>query len=469
MKISHALLVALGSALALTASACAERTGGEEAGSSEGGDGDGDGDGGGDGDGDGDGGQGCWEDDSCPKIDILFVVDNSGLMAEEQGKLAQAATGLVDELVGMIDDQGANAPGDVNIMVTTTDMGHPACAPFQPDGYEPAAGSPVATACIDRLDGFLTVGNEDFKEICTDVCPVSVTPNDPFIHFEGEEAISNNVTGGDVHAALACILPQGVVGCGYESPLESMMQALNPAAEWNVGDQPFLRDDATLAIAILSDEADCSVQSPAGYVHFMDDDSFWEVNPDTGTKTQPTSAVCWNAGVECGAPDADGIYADCSAVDHDVLHDLSRYADYLHSELIENQHKPVVMLGVLGIPEVTEHAIEAPYEPVAGGIDDLVYHRWNADTWPQGDMLPEEEDTVEHKQWMFGIGPGCTGADGNGEFSGQAIPPVRMRELCESLDEDDQVACCLESACDDDYAAALTCLRGMIETHSIPG
>jgi hypothetical protein len=249
-----------------------------------------------------------------------------------------------------------------------------------------------------------------------------------------------------------------------------MLQAINPEAEWNQGPNPFLRDDAILAIAIVTDEADCSVRSPDGFAFFTNPmfDAYWETNPDSGDKTQATSAVCWNAGVDCGSPDQNGVYEDCVSQDNGVLHPTSRYVDYLKENLISSG-KEVLMLGILGVPEVTEHNDQPPYQPTKGGVQDLVYRQWRDAQWPTGDLLPGDPDSAADKEWEFGVGPGCTGDDGMNGFTGQAIPPVRVKEVCQALDEDsDQIRCCIESICDSDFSPALRCLSGIIQTTLIP-
>ncbi len=452
------------------------------------GDGDGDstitGDGDGDGDGDMDGGDG----DPCPPggcldvavggdgddggggigtgaVDLLFVIDNSGTMAEEQVNLAQNFAGLVDQLNSLEDAMGNPVQGDIQIMVTTTDMDHSLCTDFHPMGYAPAKGAPVATPCLDRLSDFENNTSSAFGS-CLSVCEKSVTLNngDQFIKWNGENTninatdLSNNQLSGvaAVTAALECIGPQGISGCGYEAPLESMLQALNPNQAWNSGAEPFLRDNSLLAIAVVTDEADCSTR-PDGQVYFYDQmfDNYWPLDPTTMEKKRATSATCWYAGVDCGSPDMNGIYADCTAVDNGVLHSVyNRYVGYLKNAL----NRDVIMLGILGVPEVTAHNPEAPFEPTAGGVLDLVYRDWQA-----ADILAGDPDTPEEKTFNFGIGPGCTNT-----ATGQAIPPVRVREVCESLDEEDAVKCCIESICDDDFSPAIGCLTGAIEETIVP-
>ena len=111
---------------------------------------------------------------------------------------------------------------------------------------------------------------------------------------------------------------------------------------------------------------------------------------------------------------------------------------------------------------------------------DLVYRDWrDPDFASGGDILPGEWSTgktAAHKQFEFGIGPGCTGFDADSmAFNGQAIPPVRIREVCEALNRENpdgstDVRCCIESICDTDFSPAIECLTGTIgKTIVVPG
>ena len=444
--------------------------------------------------------QSCQTDGDCVMIDLLFVIDNSGTMGEEQLNLAKNFAMLITQLEALEDTQGNQVGADVNIMVTTTDMGNPSCnGPWVHDDYVPANGSPIATACTERMGRFTSYDMPPvvLDEACTDVCDPDdpVVPSDQFIHFDRH---GDNVENGDPAHALACLGPQGIDGCGYESPLEAMAQALNPTACWNDPDncedadelgntKPFLRDGAVLAIAIITDEADCSVRDYS----IMADADFQETNPTTGAPGA-SSAICWHAGVACTDLEPEtGKYSGCVAVNRDrdsavgvsdeeaVLQPLSRYVKLLDS--MREQGREVIMLGVLGVPEVTEHAMVPPFQPIAGGVRDIEYRTWQDPEYPDGDILPDEwADGVRavDKQFEFGIGPGCTGVDDAiGEFTGQAVPPVRVRSVCESLDvpddpstqeDDTQIRCCIESICDEDFSPAIRCMTGLIQTAFTP-
>lgn len=409
---------------------------------------------------------------------MLFVIDNSGTMGEEQLNLAQNFPVLIGKLENL--EMFTGVPMDVNIAVTTTDFGkggtdgdlNPWCAQWEtlkPE-YVAASGAHVNTACTTRLEQFTGVVAMDqtpptFDEACTEVCTNdAAVPSDSFIHFDGN---GDNIPNGTPSEALSCIGPQGIDGCGYESQLEAMLQSLNPGAPWN---QDFLRDDAVLAIVMITDEADCSVKDYT----MIHDETFMEWDPEA-EEYRASSAICWNAGVTCSGPDVDGVYTDCQSTTNDKLQPTARYIDFLQY-FVQNQDKEVVMLGILGVPLVTRHSDDLPYEPIEGGVHALVYRDWDAGVYPSGDILPLDNASGEDamtKTFQFGIGPGCTGQDGMGGFTGQAIPPVRIKEVCESLNRDDDpgtadvdetaVRCCIESICDTDFSAALNCLSGIIQ------
>ena len=443
------------------------------------------------------------EGEACTtnKIDLLFVIDNSGTMGEEQLNLASNFPGLIEQLQQLEDGHGDVVGADVNIMVTTSDFDNPNChGPWSKPDYVAAKGSPIYTPCTERLERFTGFGDDPLviEEACLESCDPAgaASPSDQFIHFDPE---GDNVVGGDAADALGCVGPQGIDGCGFEAPLESMSQALNPAACWNdpanCGDpawawieQPFLRDGAVLAIAIITDEADCSVKD----FSIMDDPTFMEVDPISGVQ-RSSSAICWNAGVVCTELDPrTGEYAGCTSANRSpegevgvsdgaaVLQPLSRYTNVLAA--LRAEGREIIMLGVLGVPEVTDHADAPPHHPTAGGLDALVYRTWRDPDVPGGgDILPDEwSDGVRavHKQFEFGVGPGCTGYDPlGGTYTGQAIPPVRIREVCESLDTPDdpdtvadetRIRCCVESICGDDFSPAIRCLTGLIQEAVTP-
>jgi len=405
----------------------------------------------------------------CPnELDVLIVVDNSATMAEEQLRLARAMPQFVEQLSSMTTPLGEPLDPDVHVMVTTTDFGHPRCG-FDVESYVAAQGAPTTTPCTDRLSDFeRPLAGLSVPETCTDVCPTGVAPTDHYLAFSPSgsnvpdtpdvDIDGDGVPDSDVARALACLVPQGITGCDFESPLETMLQGAADTRSWNQGPNPFLRDDAALAIMIMTDEFDCSVRVMGGYDIFFQDTTHQNIDPDLGAP-QPTSAVCWNAGVECTGMSPD--YGECTSTGDD-LHDVERYTQYLYDYYAEQNGKQVVMLELVGVPEVTARMPDAPFLPIAGGVDALAYRDWIDAPYPMGDLSPQdiaEGRTAAHKMFESGIGPGCIGQDAGGQITTQATPPVRMLEVCNGLGEGN---CCVESICDDDYGPALHCLSGML-------
>ena len=406
----------------------------------------------------------------CGEVDVLLVVDNSGSMAEEQLALARAMVGWVGQV--LVEEQNY----DVQVMVTTTDMGNPVCTPFQPAGYEPAQGAPVATGCNSRIDDFVGLGADPLQvpEVCTSVCPADVTPSEPFVAFgrngtnvpevPDADIDGDGVLDSPVAQAVACLVPQGIDGCGYESPLEAMLQALNPGAPWNDGERPFLRPNAALVVIVLTDEADCSIDD----FSIMQDPQWWNTNPDTG-QPAASSALCWNAGVSCDGPDGNGVFSNCSASTGTPLEETSRYTGYLRDELVGVQHKPVEFFAINGVPAVTQYDDAPPYAPTAGGENDLLVRQWRDAPYPGGDLLPDDVEagiTAEDKTFQFGIGPACTGQTVMGDFTGQAVPNLRLLEVCHALDDDAraQQHCFVDSVCSESYVPILNTVWGRMQS-----
>ncbi len=365
------------------------------------------------------------------QVDVLFVIDNSGSMGPTQGRLAASIGAFVNVLEG--------AGLDYRVAVTTTDSGNPRCAMTAPEG-----GNFVMSSCLDRVAaGEFEYNGEDFASACQDFCAfsdseLSVVPTTtetddaaaprPWLERTAGQL---NVEGASATQALQCYLPQGVVGCGFESQLESMYLGLAKAQDQNSKNYGFLRYGAQLAVVIVTDEADCSY-SPGAKEIFTTNKVFWN-SPDDPA---PTSALCWRAGVECSAP---APYPGCHAENHDpdgppgasdaqaVLQPLSKYVDFVKG--IEQQKQPgqrVKVSLIAGVP-VGYDSLDA----------EIVY-----------------ADAEDDSQFLFGIGPGCERSEGSGTQI--AVPPVREREFAEAFTLDPATARNLYSICDGEFSAALT-------------
>ena len=396
-----------------------------------------------------------------PHLDVLIVVDDGPTMFEEQANVARNFIVIAERLESFTNAYGELLDADTQVMVVHTSIGTTACS--GPGG----GGIPVSTSCRDRIADFSDPATGDASEACDSVCPQSVAPSAAFIQFD---AAGNNIVGatdvdldGDgasesaVAQALACIGPQGISGCRYGSTLEAMRAALEPSAPWNEAAEPFLRPGVPIAIIVISDGLDCSGADATT----LDDPAHWNVDPLTG-QPAPSEALCWNAGVQCDGPDAAGTFTECQSL-AEPLTPTSEYSGFLDG-LRTSMNKEVFLLGAVGVPRVTEHNTVQPFQPEEGGVAALRIHEWT-----ERDLLADDVATgvtAADKQFELGVGPGCSGTV-DGQVIGQATPPQRVIEVCQSLDRDidtsdTKIRCCLESVCDESFDAVTNCLYALV-------
>ena len=374
------------------------------------------------------------EVENVREAEILIVIDNSASMGAVQANLAASIGALTEALDGI----------NYRIAITTTDDGNYWC-----EG-EGEAGHFVASSCRERLADF-ELDDDDARASCTDVCNVesldilpTTATNEPTTAsrpwLEVIDGVSNLGGGVSIEDALRCAIPQGVSGCGFESPLESMLKALQWSADSEEGEYGFQREHSVLGVLFVTDEADCSANPVHASTLFgepgVGNQEFWSVH-NGGT---PTSAACWNAGVDCDFPPEGG---ECVAVDHEadgdrvwnpewaaddaVLHPLSRYTALLEAIELAKQDAgmlvDVVVAGVVGVPEGFQE-------------DGRIVYAEGPDGWSPSSF-----------QARYGIGPGCVNE------TTEAVPPVRLREFTEAASDAEVPP--LFSVCGSDYTPAL--------------
>jgi hypothetical protein len=373
-------------------------------------------------------------------VDVLFVIDNSLSMAQAQVKLVEAAGALFERL----DAVEAN----YRIAFTTTDDGNPWC----PMGT-PESGTLVLSSCEARLDQFLVDSVDVRDSACSDPCsldaaaltvqPTSTTwepTPEARPWLERIEGVTNLPTTTDMVEAFRCFAPQGIDGCGFESPLESLYLALHRIETATEPSYGFMRAESVLAMVLLTDEDDCSYNDAWAEIFAADGSkTFWS-DPSA---LAPSSALCWNAGVECtGDPSGyDGCEPVNKTIDGDagaspadaVLHSVSRYIGHLDD--IERQKQEFVAQR--------EHVL-ALIAGVEGGGEN-----WSV-------TYADAQDPAY--QLEFGIGPGCTSDIGE-----MAVPPVRTRALAEEIDP-----LGLHSICDASFETAMAGLGDRIAAQFRP-
>jgi len=239
-------------------------------------------------------------------LDILFVVDNSGSMAEEQDKLVAAFDGFITELATRA---GGTLPS-LHIGVVSTDLG----TPYSISGCSGSGD-----------DGVL---QDTPRGACSG-------PSDRYIVDEPAAGGGRTVNyGGTLDDVFGCIAPLGTNGCGFEQPLEAMRRALGGGVPENAG---FLRADAALMVVIVSDEDDCSASDPAMY------------DPSGEVTFGPLASFrCFEFGVRCDPdePRVLGTKTSCvSREDSAYMYSVQSYVDFLHGLKPSGR---VVVVGLVG-------------------------------------------------------------------------------------------------------------------------
>lgn len=289
------------------------------------------------------------------KVDVLLVIDNSPSMSPKQkalgnqiGRLMRSLQQLdIDSQVGIIStDIGTNtAPG------TPWGGAIGVC-----DTYEGDDGVLQSAACTTRLSTSF-----EARTACSTLCPDSkYVPTDGRRYIRSAGGMSNVPSSMEIdpmtgkmidtgpEKALRCMGLIGDGGCGVESPLEAIKRALDGHRSENDG---FLRADALLAVLIISDEDDCSVQLSRRS----------ENNPANRScaVTDPEAYDCFNIDYRCFASSVQcdqsmlstGVKTNCKERSGNYLEPVDKYVSFL------NTLRPMGRLVVSGIwtrPSVSE-------------------------------------------------------------------------------------------------------------------
>lgn len=150
------------------------------------------------------------------KVDILFVVDNSGSMAEEQVGIGNKINGFLDKIKTL----------DWQIAVTTTD----------------ASANTIDDGNVSR-----PWGDGQFR---------------PFDSVTGNQFVMRSTQTGAAAAQtmLSNAIQMGIKGSGDERGINATYRAIQRATSPSVN-KDFFRTDSKLAIVLISDEDECSTGS----------------------------------------------------------------------------------------------------------------------------------------------------------------------------------------------------------------
>ena len=183
-------------------------------------------------------------------VDLLFVIDNSNSMQEEQDVLVEQAELMFRELITpTLMSDGTEPPliEDLHVGVVTTDMGV--------HGYtimtcnNPMNGDDGELQAVGRFEGCQpTYSAPDCsRDECSWLTHSVEFPDNGF--DPGNPPIWED---------FGCIAALGTGGCGFEQQLEASHDALTEQLEPGGRNEGFLRQDSILAVIIVTDEDDCS-------------------------------------------------------------------------------------------------------------------------------------------------------------------------------------------------------------------
>lgn len=244
-------------------------------------------------------------------LDLLFLIDKSPTMTDEQAGLAANFPRFIQVL-----RQVEGGLPNLHLGVISQDIG--------------AGGLTVGGNCSGQGD----TGNL----LATPRIPGCSPPNGNFItDVENDAGGRTTNYSGTLEDTFSCIATLGPNGCGFEQHLGSLKKALidNPA---NAG---FLRPNAYLAIVIISDEDDCTAKDPTIY----------DPNPALVGQLGPLADFrCFEWGWECDEGTMSrqaGSYTNCvPRTDSPYLYHPDEFVDAIKS--IKSDPKKIIIATLMG-------------------------------------------------------------------------------------------------------------------------
>jgi hypothetical protein len=318
-------------------------------------------------------------------VDVVFVVDNSGSMAGEQEQLGRAFSTFAQVLEEKF--------GDIfHVAVVTTGMESAAC---------PHCDFSITKSCINE-----TQENGRFQDRKGYITWSAGTPTFDYVQDAACRVVTNSNADCFYDVALERgIALVGVNGCGYERGLAPLRKALKTLkGDYNAG---FLRDDATLAVIVMSDEDDCG---EVGDVY--------ELTPDGGN-------ICYFAakgvGPEPGNPDYNPVTYHPNDPEQRPyeLTTVEDYYNFLVNEVKGGRKGMVKFAAIVGVSD--------PANPSTSTIE----YTWGT-----------------HNRWE--INKACTTPGCTGDYC-FAMPGTRYIKLAKMFGENGFVA----SICQNDFTATM--------------
>jgi hypothetical protein len=379
--------------------------------------------------------------DKASKLDLLFVVDDSNSMSQEQAALRVAFPALL-RVLATGDADGDGSPehasvADLHLGVVSTDLG--------------LSGGPFSIPqCQGSDEGLLQHGRSRDVDSCAKDFPA-------FLAFR---PAADDVE--QVASDLGCIASLGTAGCGFEQPLESALKALWPAvdpmprrdgsnrvqflagsggiATQGLGDNAnlgFLRNDpvtglSIIAVVVVSDEDDCSAKS----AELFTPSSLLDPN-------DPLEATLSSQGFNLRCP-----------LNPDLLFETSRYVKGLRALRPNNEHL-VLFAAIAGVPPETvdrDALAGTDFSDEAARVEFYA----NIREHPRMQFSVDDNDTPIPSD--DGPIPCCSSEHGT------AFPAGRLVDVAEGFGENGLI----QSICADDFGPAAEAIAALIGRHLAP-
>jgi hypothetical protein len=358
-------------------------------------------------------------------LDLLILIDDSPSMEQEQAKLAEQVPRLVNLLLtGGVDTDGSTPlPGgefpaveSLHVGIITPDLGwstEPQTNYSPPDDFNPTPACEVNNG-LGKAGFMQTSGliDDDNNATTPRVSCDAQTPPEGTLYLNYPES---DFTPDDLVNDVKCVTGQ-TDGCGFEQQLEAIL-----ASNRNTANGGFNREDALLAVILITDEDDCSTTDPRVFDVEQHNDNPYQgpwVDPDTKTEVQ-FNLRCW--------------------AHSEALQGIERYVTGIAG--LKADPSQVVFAAITGIPEQVDCAdctTEADrYQAILNDAD-----------------MEEVPDPATEGMQNQQLRPACTASDG----SGSAAPARRIVEVAADLAGDTQVGTVVESICAADYAPALNAI-----------
>lgn len=331
--------------------------------------------------------------ENVEKVDLLFMIDNSNSMREEQEALAREIPGLVRALVsGTLGERTFPPVKDLNVGIISSDMG---------------TGGITVTSCSEPNlgdDGVLiTRGNTDVAGCMGGGYPT-------FLNFQNRGGAVDETAVTNFAAQVNCVAQLGVNGCGFEQQLESILKALSPTTRNDFfrgttghsgpggQNEGFIREDALLAVIAVTDEDDCSATDPELF------------------RREAAAYMATPLNLRC-------------AFHPEAVFDVNRYIEGLLQ--IKDNPSLFVFAGIVGIP--------TDLVPALGEDPDF-----------NGMLNDDRMQNVQDPGDPTRLRTSC-----NVPGVGEAFPPRRIVQLAQGLEQQNSNGI-IQSICQSSYAGALS-------------